>query len=170
MTITGEKVYILNGSVRDYYENEIHKISKKYYGYGNTFINPAEEQVKFKTLKVDDYAGFKKDKDVSLEELLNICTPVFTNMEENIVSVQIDVKEALVNEFNRGVNYERVRWNNKIRNRIAKLEKYIERWRADTEKPEEQRNKSIMRLTAEIGTLEYLLIAEKIGIIEEDEI
>lgn len=165
----GERVYVIRGRFRDYYEKELYKNRRLPDGDNYLFGKEAEEHLKFKTLKIDDYKRFNKGKHISLEEMLNICKPVFTELDDNIVSVQINIKEALVNEFNRGINYERVRWNNKIRNRIAKLERYIEKWRADTEKPEEQRRKEIMKLTAEIGTLEYLLIAEKIGIIDEEE-
>lgn len=51
---------------------------------------------------------------------------------------------------------------NKIRKLINELNGYIEKWRNEKDKPKEQCNKEIMRLTAEIGILEALLIGDDI--------
>lgn len=50
----------------------------------------------------------------------------------------------------------------KIRKKIKELENCIEKWRNEKEKPKEQCNKEIMRLAAEIGILEALLIGDDI--------
>lgn len=55
------------------------------------------------------------------------------------------------------INYKYIQ-KDKIKEEIKKLNSYIERWKAEEEKPKEQCNKEIMRLTAQIGTLELLLL------------
>lgn len=136
-----------------------------YAGDRNIHATLGFEELKELHCLLNDYGVHKRGNEILLaqkRELEKERDGIYADYQE-LGKEKLQLEEK-VDEYTKQLDLDYVDKNfvskDKIKKRIKELNSYIEKWKVEKDKPKEQCGKAIMRLTAQIGTLEELLEEE----------